>query len=308
MNSSYYKRLCFAFFLVASILFALFLLTTPTNKKFTIKNVPTQDRNLSIKAGETLFKIGGCGSCHEGIESKSDSEPPILSGGKIFKTKFGKFYSPNISPDKEFGIGGWTLKEFSYSLKFGLSPNNEHYYPAFPYSSYNQLKSNDIVDLYNYIMSLPSDQSLNKSHELIFPLSNRRIIGLWKILQPNHISKNIESGMARGKYLVNVLGHCGECHTPRSFLGIKQNDRWLAGARLLDSKSFAPNLTNHKDGLKSWTQEDIVSYLKTGFTPDFDSVGGPMVSVVENLAVVPDHDLYSIAQYLKSLSPIDGKK
>ena len=101
-----------------------------------IKNVAIDGLSASIKAGEIVFRIGGCGSCHVDSGKSDFSQPPLLTGGKIFETKFGQFYSPNISPDKNFGIGSWTLKEFSNAVKHGISPNQEHYYPAFPYNSY----------------------------------------------------------------------------------------------------------------------------------------------------------------------------
>ena len=253
--------------------------------------------------GELIFFAAGCGSCHKDPSPSSPNE--LMAGGMALETEFGIFFSPNISPDKDYGIGSWNLAEFSNALRKGISPNNTHYYPVFPYTSYQGMSDKDVADLYNFIMSLKPSNKLNKQHQLIFPFSLRRSVGIWKQLYFYSDERPVIM-VSRGQYLVEVLGHCAECHTPRSFLGGAKTHLHLSGSKTTKNKGKAPNITPDKTGILEWTEEDIVNYLETGFTPDFDSAGGEMVSVISNLSKLPKDDLVSIANYLKSVKPISG--
>ncbi len=253
--------------------------------------------------GELIFFAAGCGSCHKDPSPSSPNE--LMAGGMALETEFGIFFSPNISPDKDYGIGSWNLAEFSNALRKGISPNNTHYYPVFPYTSYQGMSDKDVADLYNFIMSLKPSNKLNKQHQLIFPFSLRRSVGIWKQLYFYSDERPVTM-VSRGQYLVEVLGHCAECHTPRSFLGGAKTHLHLSGSKTTKNKGKAPNITPDKTGILEWTEEDIVNYLETGFTPDFDSAGGEMVSVISNLSKLPKDDLVSIANYLKSVKPISG--
>jgi len=267
-----------------------------------------------------VFHIGGCASCHEqtGHEQTTKQpdtlepdtpEPeevlPLLSGGKRFETEFGTFIAPNISPDRGTGIGAWTAAEFATSLLKGVSPSGEHYYPAFPYTSYARMSLQDTVDLKTFIDGLPPVSRSNERHQLRFPFSIRRGLGLWKKLylsdQPIINFSKHSAELTRGQYLVEGLGHCGECHSPRNVAGGIQKKRWLAGAPELDGNGGVPNITPGGSGIADWEKADIAEYLSSGFTPEYDVVGGSMADVVDNTAHLSRADRLAIAAYLKAI-------
>ena len=248
--------------------------------------------------GEAVFLAAGCASCHAapGAEDKR-----LLSGGQRFVSDFGTFVAPNISPDPTHGIGGWTLAEFASALKRGVSPQGRHYYPAFPYTAFAKMEDQDIADLWAYWQGLPASDAPSLPHEVGFPFSIRRGIGLWKLLYLNEdwvMAGDLDPQLTRGRYLVEALAHCGECHTPRGALGGLDTGRWLAGAPNPSGKGQIPGLTPDK---LSWGAEDIAYYLETGFTPDYDSAGGHMVAVVENFAKLTAEDRAAVAAYVKAV-------
>lgn len=247
--------------------------------------------------GAEIFNIGGCASCH--MEKGAKGEDRLkLGGGQAFATPFGTFHAPNISPSAA-GIGGWTNYDLANAMLRGVSPQNSHYYPAFPYGSYTRVSLADIADLKAYLDTLPPVDKADIPHEIPFPFNIRRSLGFWKLLflRDNKITETEEQ---RGQYLVEGLGHCGECHTPRNALGGLDLSRWLAGAPNPEGKGRIPDLTPSGD-LAHWSVDDIAYYLETGFTPDFDTVGSTMVEVVENLSQLPAEDRRAIARYLKAL-------
>jgi len=220
-------------------------------------------------------------------------------------TPFGIFHVPNISPDKTHGIGNWTTLDFVNAMHLGVSPDGRHFYPAFPYASYIHMKLEDLIDLKSYLDTLPAVQTPNQRHELKFPWSVRAGIGLWKLVNLDAAAvvqvPADDAALLRGRYLVEGPGHCGECHTPRNWTGGMDRSRWLAGAPNLDGEGAVPNITPDKKGLADWSQKDIEYYLESGFTPDFDTVGGSMVEVQENMAMLPAEDRAAIAAYLKAV-------
>ena len=257
--------------------------------------------------GELLFWAGGCASCHAAPGSKGDAKL-ILSGGEPIVSPFGTFYAPNLSPDKTSGIGNWSTLDFVNAMKRGIGPEGQHLYPAFPYTSYQRMPVADLVDLKAFLDTLPATPTANKAHELPFPFSVRRGLGLWqwlyldgKTFEPDP-SKSDE--INRGAYLVQGPGHCNECHTPRNAIGGLDRSRALAGAPNPSGEGSVPNITPGEGGIGDWSADDIVTFLETGLTPDFDSVGGTMVEVQENMAKLPAEDRAAIAAYLKDLPPI----
>ncbi|AFL49300.1 mono/diheme cytochrome c family protein [Sinorhizobium fredii] len=256
--------------------------------------------------GKRVFWAGGCTSCHAASGAKDDARL-VLSGGRPLKSPFGTFYPPNISPDETAGIGGWTLAEFGNAMTRGVGKDGEHLYPSFPYGSYARISTKDINDLYGYMRTLPKSANVAPPHDLPFPYNIRLALGGWKLLylsdEPRVQVDTAEPKLARGQYLVEGSGHCGECHTPRNALGGFEAGRWLAGAPNPEGEGRIPDITPGSKSIGNWSASDIASYLETGFTPDFDTVGGSMVEVQKNMAKLPASEREAIAAYLKALPP-----
>ena len=270
-----------------------------------------QERLAAIEAvdadpgrGETIFWAGGCASCHA-ADGAEGEDRKILSGGHRLNSDFGTFVVPNISPDPDVGIGRWSLADFSNAMLAGVSPSGGHFYPSFPYGSYVRMTDQDVADLFAYLGTLPPSDQANAAHELKFPFSIRRLVGGWKFLFFNDAARvelaDADDQLKRGQYLVEGPGHCGECHTPRNFLGGFRSNEWLAGAPNPEGKGVVPNITPGGPDVSGWSASDIAYYLESGFTPDFDSVGGSMVDVQKNMAELEGSDREAIAAYLKAV-------
>ena len=258
------------------------------------------------KRGERMFRAAGCASCH--ARPKAVGAAALeLAGGLELATPFGVFVAPNISPDPNDGIGSWTVEDFANAMLNGVAPDGSHLYPAFPYPSYTRMKSGDVADLYAYLKTLPPVAGRTAEHRLAFPYNIRRGLGLWKLLYLSDepvvaLAPDASEQARHGQYLVEGPGHCGECHTPRDFAGGLKTGEWLAGAVAAEGKGNVPNITSGEGGI-SWSQNDIAYFLESGFTPDFDSVGGSMVDVQRNTALLPAEDRQAIAAYLKAVPP-----
>ena len=250
-----------------------------------------------------MFFAGGCDSCHS---TPGQPDPLRLGGGLELKTPFGLFYPPNISSDPADGIGAWRDVDLANALLSGVSPKDRHYYPDFPYISYQRMDASDVADLIAFLRTLAPVQGRPPGQKLVFPLSIRRALGIWKLMYFDNASlapkPNKSAEWNLGRYLVEGPGHCGECHTPRNLLGAMKPSLHLAGAPVPDGRGNAPNLTG--SGLADWTNGDIVEALTSGFTPEGDVLGGGMTAVVRNLAELPASDREAIALYLKSLPPV----
>ena len=255
--------------------------------------------------GATVFHAAGCASCHVAPDAVQ-SEAPILAGGQRFETQFGFFVAPNISPSPQ-GIGEWTDAEVMNAVLRGVSPEGQHYYPSFPWNAYWKAEPQDVADLVAHLRTLPSSDAESEAHDLPFPFSIRRAVGAWKLLflQDDWVVAGDLSGQqTRGRYLVEALGHCGECHTPRNALGGLRTAAWLAGARDPAGTGWNPNIT--PAGL-SWSEGEIVAMLQSGFTPEFDVVGGEMAEVVTNTSRLPLEDQAAIAAYLKVVPLVESE-
>jgi mono/diheme cytochrome c family protein len=253
-------------------------------------------------AGRRIFFAGGCESCHA---SPGQPDPLRLGGGLELKTPFGSFYPPNISSDRTDGVGGWRDVDLANALLSGVSPHGEHYYPAFPYTSYQRMELGDVADLIAFLRTLPAVQGRAPANQLPFPYSLRRAVGLWKLLYFDNAGLSSDRRQSAewnfGRYLVDGPGHCGECHTPRNVLGAMEPSSYLTGGPAPDGKGKTPNLTGAVLG--DWTRDDIVEALTSGFTPVGDVLGAGMTGVVRNMAQLPQTDREAIAVYLKSLPP-----
>ena len=258
--------------------------------------------------GRWVFHAAGCNGCHAAPDAKGEDRYR-LGGGVPLTTAFGTFYAPNISPDPDQGIGGWSELDFVNAVLRGVSPDGEHYYPSFPYTSYQRMRVEDALDLKAFIDTLPPVTDASVEHDLPLLFRFRRGLGLWKRLyakgEPFRPDPAADDAVNHGAYLVTALGHCGECHTPRDRLGGLIAERALAGGPdPEDETKTVPNITPHPDGIGGWSVEDIKDALRTGFLPDFETLGGAMVEVQENLAELTEADREAIALYLKSIPPL----
>ena len=254
--------------------------------------------------GEVVFWASGCASCHMAAGAK-DAAQLVLVGGQRFPSDFGTFLAPNISQDPQHGIGGWSVLDLANALTRGVSPEGEHYYPVLPYASYAKMKLQDVADLHAFLQTLPAEPTPSLPHEIGFPFSIRETLGGWKLLFLSNnwaLEGNLTPTADRGRYIAEALAHCGECHTARNALGGMDTARWLGGAPNPAGEGRIPNITPGKLG---WTSVDIVQYLTTGFTPEFDSVGGHMAHVVENMARLPEGDRQAVAEYLVAVRNVD---
>lgn len=263
----------------------------------------TTDR---IKRGEYLARAADCVSCH----TTEGGEP--FAGGLPFKTPMGTLYSTNITPDKETGIGKWNDEEFMRALREGKGKHGENLYPAMPYTSYTLITDEDVQLIKEFIFSLPPVKRRDRRDEMTFPFNIRLGLSAWKLVnfdnrrfQPN---EKMDDKWNRGAYLVEALGHCGECHTPRNIImGMKADERY-AGAMLDGWHAF--NITSDKAaGIGSWSQDDIVNYLRSGHAAGKGGAAGPMAEVIENSSRhLTEADLQAMAYYISIIEPKNPDK
>lgn len=265
--------------------------------------LPTYTPNLAN--GLVVFNAGGCSSCHA-VPGQPDRTK--LGGGLAIASPFGTFYVPNISPDPADGVGRWSEADFVTALTKGTSPEGTHYFPAFPYTSYQHARMSDLRDLFAYLKTLPPVSGKVRAHDVRFPFDIRRDIGIWKLLfmdgRPFVADAAKSPQWNRGAYLVNALGHCAECHSPRNFLGGIVASQRFAGGPDPEGHGWVPNIT--QKGLAEWSENDIAYFLETGMMSDGDSAGGSMASVIKNTSQLSAEDRAAIAAYVKSLPPVEG--
>ena len=262
----------------------------------------------NLENGRTMFFAGGCASCHM---SPDQEDKTRVGGGRGLKSPFGTFYAPNISSDPKDGIGGWKEADFVTAMWKGTSPDGRHYYPAFPYTSYQRMKQQDVRDLFAYLKTLPPISGKVRDHDLPAHFKIRRLLGGWKFLyldgDPFTPDPNRPANWNRGAYLVNGPGHCAECHSPRNALGgIIEAQRFAGGPDPEGGDGTVPNIT--EAGIKDYSEKDVEKILTTGDLPNGDSVGGSMGKVVGNVSQIPEADRAAMATYLKTLPPVEGPK
>src|SRR6202790_1882187 len=261
----------------------------------------------NLANGLTTFNAGGCSSCHA-VPGQPDRLR--LGGGLAIPSPFGTFYAPNISPDPTDGIGRWTEAEFVHAVTRGISPTGFHYFPAFPYTSYAHARVEDIRDLFAYVKTLPAVSGKVRDHDVPFPLDVRRNIGIWKLLFMDGTPFRPDGARSdrwnRGAYLVNSLGHCAECHSPRNLLGGIVTAQRFAGGPNPEGEGWVPNIT--QKGLANWSENDFAYFLETGEMPDGDKAAGSMARVIRNTSQLSPEDRAAMAEYLKSLPPVEGPK
>ena len=270
---------------------------------FTATQVSAADAE-SIARGKYIFEGADCNGCHGDLQHGAN---PV--GGLGLDTPFGTFRAPNITPDREHGIGGWSQEEFKTALRAGVGRHGEYLFPVFPYTSFTKMTDRDVEDLYAYMMSLPAIPVPNKPHEAKPPFGWRPLLFVWRELffTAGTIGTDPVKGndWNRGNYLVHAVVHCEECHTPRNILGAIDTTRPFSGNVGGPDRQNAPNITSDvKTGIGSWSIEDVQTLLKTGMTPDSDFVGSGMKAVVRGTSKLTDADRHAIAVYLKSVAPI----
>jgi|SRR5215472_2881482 len=253
-----------------------------------------------IARGKALVDAGGCTGCHT-----ADPAKPFAGGLKI-DTAFGAIYTPNLTPDHDTGLGTWSEQDFYRALRSGIAPDGSRYYPIFPYPYFAKLTRDDIFAIRAYLTTLTPYANKAPPPELRFPLNFRVVMRLWDYLffRPGILEPDQRKGTDwnRGRYLVEALGHCGACHTPKNVFGADRRNRSFTGGAV--EGWFAPRLdAAERSGLQSWKVDDIVAYLQSGRNQK-SHAGGPMADVVaSSTSKMSDADVHAIAVYLKSLPP-----
>lgn len=252
-----------------------------------------------VNRGAYLARMSGCIACH--TNAAKGGAP--LAGGLSLETEFGIFYSPNLTTDKQFGIGSWSVDQFATAVRTGIAPSGEPYYPAFPYPFYSKFSDQDIADLWAAFRTVPPVKNASKSQDLRLPFSFRSGLKLWRAMflelssfQPDTDKSELWN---RGKFIVEGPAHCGACHTPRNIAGARQAELRLHGAEGLPDGGKSPPITASQLKGKGWTVNSLKYALKTGVLPDGDAFGGSMGEVVrDGTSFLSDADLTAIATYL----------
>ncbi len=255
--------------------------------------------------GQLLFYAASCGTCHASAKQKDETR---LGGGVALTSGFGTFYMPNISSDQADGIGVWTTAQFVRAMREGVSAQGENEYPAFPYTSMQRMTANDLRDLLTFIKTLPAVAGKARDHDLKFPFTMRRGVGLWKLFfldgEPLVADPKRSAAWNRGRYLVEGVAHCAECHSPRNFAGAIISGKRFSGAPDPEGHGYVPNITQDETGIGYWSQREIGDYLSTGLTPINTQAGESMAGVVANLAHLPADDRVAMAAYIKTVPSV----
>jgi mono/diheme cytochrome c family protein len=250
-----------------------------------------------VSRGAQLAILGNCSDCHTAPGGRP------YAGGRALRTPFGTLYSANITPDAETGIGRWSEHAFSRALREGLDRDGRHLYPVMPYDHFTKLRDDDIKALYAFIMTREPVRAMRPAHLLPFPLNNRGLLGIWKSLYFEagvfQSDRARSAEWNRGAYLVDGLGHCGACHTPRNLLGAEKKRLYLAGGEA--EGWHAPALNAESPSPVAWTAGTLYQYLRTGLADAHAIAAGPMDPVVRNLARAPEQDVRAITTYLLTL-------
>ena len=269
---------------------------------------PLQASEAQLERGRQVFNAASCAVCH--TDKENNGEP--LAGGYAMKSDFGTFYTPNITPDPETGIGNWSDEDFIRAMQQGISPEGDHYFPSFPYTAYTKMHRDDILALKAYLFSLKPVKKSNREHELAFYVKMAPSARIWKAAyfkEGEFVDAPEKSAeWNRGAYLVEAMGHCSECHTPRKALGVLDETMAFAGVQKMTGVGTVPNITpDKKTGIGRWSVDDLVYYFETGTTLSGDSSGGKMASIIDNsLSLLPAGDRKAMAVYLLSQQPIEN--
>jgi mono/diheme cytochrome c family protein len=256
----------------------------------------------AVARGAYLAAISGCDQCHTDTKNNGAA----YAGGRAMTTAFGVIVTPNITPDPATGIGGWSEADFVRAMRWGIAPDGTHYTTAFPFPYFTRLTDGDLADLKAFLDSLApvSRPAAGSAASLALAARSRAAIGVALAAGASEPPAKETPQIARGDYLANSVGRCGDCHTPQTWYGAPDESRALAGSAGWFGSAKAPNITPEpKTGIGGWSEDDIVSLLKDGATPDGDFVGGSMAEIVRSTARLTDDDRHAIAAYLRALPP-----
>ena len=253
--------------------------------------------------GAYVLRASGCVACH----TDEENDGQFLAGGRALETPFGTFYSPNITPEREHGIGAWQAQDFFRALSHGVAPDGSSYYPVFPYTSYTRMRREDMFALWVYLATVPTSARENTLHDLVWYMRLRIVNRIWRLLffEPGVFRPDEDRSKEwnRGAYLVKAMAHCGECHTPRTLFGNLDHDLAYAGAKDGPDGESVPNITPDKEtGIGDWSRSELVDYLFEGLLPDGDYAGGLMSEVIDDgLAYLTAEDVQAIAEFIVTL-------
>jgi mono/diheme cytochrome c family protein len=283
---------------ILAVLFGFALTWRPALAPISANTTVNTDRK-TIDQGAELALIGNCSDCHTAENAAS------YAGGRPIPTPFGTIYASNLTPDTETGIGSWSEEAFRRAMRDGVDREGRQLYPAFPYDHFTHATDADIHALYVFLMSRPAVRSVVPANQLAFPFSFRPIVAGWKVLflrqgvlEPDSTKS---AAWNRGRYLVEGLGHCGSCHTPRNALGAEKKGSAYAGG--VAEGWNAPPLNASLVTAHKWTEEQLAEYLSTGWHRLHGAAAGPMADVAKNLGQASQHDVRAIATYIASLAP-----
>jgi mono/diheme cytochrome c family protein len=260
-----------------------------------------------LARGHALFFAGSCGTCHA---TPGQRDATRLGGGLALVSGFGTFYMPNISSDVQDGIGAWTTAEFTRAMREGVSRAGANEYPAFPYTSFQRMTANDLRDLFGYIKTLSPVTGKARDHDLAFPFTMRRGVGLWRLVfldgEPLPAAPDKSEAWLRGRYLVEGAGHCAECHSPRNVAGAIEAGKRYSGAPDPEGQGYVPNITPAEAGIGYWSVREIADYLDNGVSPIGLAAGGSMAAVIANLGKLTPEDRAGMAEYLKTIPGVEA--
>lgn len=246
--------------------------------------------------GAVVAGVAGCASCHT-VEGGAP-----YAGGYVLDTPFGTFVGSNLTPDREHGIGAWTLDDFERALRKGRSPEGRPYYPAFPYPAFHGITDADLEDLWAFLQTVPASARPEEPHRLRGLNGWRFLLRFWKLTGFRRLPDELD----RGAYLGLVLGHCGGCHTPRGGLGVPKEHRALSGTD--DPPEPGPNITPSADGIGEWTAGELASFLEDGMAPDGDVSGGEMRRLVlTGTSLLSEEDRRALAEWVLAHPPLDDR-
>jgi mono/diheme cytochrome c family protein len=277
---------------------------------FFVANSDAQQKENALAAkGQYIFALAGGCACHT-VPKKS-----LHAGGRAFPVPLGTVYSTNITSDKATGLGSWTDKQIHDSMVKGVRPSGEYLLPVMPYEAYSGMAEEDLKALTTYLRTLKPVSQKNLPEKVWAPFMRSLGVPLWlklfgRLSKPQ--AKAPTQGVERGRYLVEHVSLCGDCHTPRNFIGVPKRDLYLAGAKDGPLGEKVPNITPDKEtGIGEWSRDDIAHLLLTGTKPDLDNVQGLMAEVIEGTSVgyknMTKEDALAIADYLKTIRPIKNK-